>query len=197
MTTSRRITTRGVPHSEGCRCDPCLKRKAEEERAAHAFTARRIAGQVTPDETVRRFTMRATIEPDPAHGVFAGSAPLLLGALGLPEMPDWMLGQRVRGLRVGLSKLMRHHNAEYLILFRYYAQRQSEEDIGRALDVPRNRVRDALRFCVGYLHGCLDTDGEHARLRGVTVDMLYEGYVDDELDHLFNPDGVDNVPDVT
>jgi len=166
------------------------RRQAEAQAHERAQVALRAAHGETPESPPdRKFVLRATIEDDPAHDIVGGEASILLDAIGGARPPEWMLGPRVRALLVGVYKLRDHHNADYLVLLRYYVHKDAEKEIAKILDMTPYRVHDALRFCIGYLHGCLDTDGEHARLRGVTPDMLYENYVDTELDRLFDASG--------
>lgn len=176
-------------HTGRCQCAPCVKARERSWVKQKSFTGAAIARSgVTKDETIRRFVLRATIEDDPAQGITGGEAFLIRDALGVPQLPDWMLGKQVKALVRGIEKLRDNHNADYVILVRYKTLGETEPEIAAALNITRYRVHDALRFCIGYLHGCLDTDGEHARYRGVTPDMLYENYTVDFIGSLFMPD---------
>jgi len=183
-----RVRTKGVPHVRSCRCPQCRDR--QEAIDAKARKQRPIPNSTAPGYTdpLRRFVQRNSYDTERKDEKYNGYAYILLDAIGAAEMPGWMLGPERKALVTAVYKLRNTHNTDYLILDRYYMRKQSEETIAAELAIPRNRVRDALRFCVGYLLGCLDTDGEHARYRGVTSDMLYEGYVDEELDRLFTDD---------
>lgn len=186
--TDDRIRTRGVPHIRACRCPQCAERRRKID--AKAAKARPLPDPTAPGytEPLRRFIQRNSYDTDRDQGKYTGYAYILLDAIGAADMPGWMLGPQCKALVTAVYKLRNNHTEDYLILERYYVRKESEVAIARALSLSRPRIREALRFCVGYLHGCLDTDGEHARYRGITPDMLYEGYVDAELDRLFNAD---------
>jgi len=183
-----RVRTKGVPHVRSCRCQQCRDR--QEAIDAKARKQRPIPNSTAPGYTdpLRRFVQRNSYDTARDEEKYNGYAYILLDAIGAAEMPGWMLGPQRKALVTAIYKLRNKHNLDYVVLDRFYGQKQTEKQIATEMELTHYRVHDALRFCVGYLHGCLETDGEHARYRGVTPDMLYEGYVDEELDRLLSPD---------
>ena len=137
---------------------------------------------------------RDQIEADPEQGIGSRRNPrLLLDGIGAPQLAAFYqdLGpnaqKQPRALHQGLHRLNRHYKEWYDALLRYYLDGCNERAIANQTGVSAHVVSLRIRSGVDYLIGCIDTDNEHAQLRGVHLDTLYEPGVfqpESSLDHV-------------